>query len=204
MLVTIHPENPSQRKISIVCETLRKGGVVIAPTDSVYALICSVEQKKAFERICQLRQLDPKKAELSVLFNDFSLASPYIGQLDNIVFKLMKKNLPGPFTFIVGAGKALPGYLKNKRKAIGFRMPDNPIISAIIKDLESPLFVASLRSEDEIFEYYYDPEEIHDGFKKLVPMVIDGGMGRVYPSTIVDCTGPHTKIVRQGAEELNY
>jgi len=204
MLVTIHPDNPSDRKIQIVCDALRKGEVVIAPTDSVYALICSVEQKKAFERVCQLRHLDPKKAQLSVLFNDFSLASPYIGQLDNLVFKLMKKNLPGPFTFIVDAGKAMPGYLKNKRKAIGFRMPDHPIISAIITELQTPLFVASLRSEDEIFEYYFDPEEIHDRYKKQVSMVIDGGMGRVYPSTIVDCTGAEAEIIRQGAEELIF
>jgi tRNA threonylcarbamoyl adenosine modification protein (Sua5/YciO/YrdC/YwlC family) len=204
MLVTIHPDNPSDRKIQIVCDALRKGEVVIAPTDSVYALICSVEQKKAFERVCQLRHLDPKKAQLSVLFNDFSLASPYIGQLDNLVFKLMKKNLPGPFTFIVDAGKAMPGYLKNKRKAIGFRMPDHPIISAIITELQTPLFVASLRSEDEIFEYYFDPEEIHDRYKKQVSMVIDGGIGRVYPSTIVDCTGNEAEIIRQGAEELIF
>jgi tRNA threonylcarbamoyl adenosine modification protein (Sua5/YciO/YrdC/YwlC family) len=116
----------------------------------------------------------------------------------------MKKNLPGPFTFIVDAGKAMPGYLKNKRKAIGFRMPDHPIISAIITELQTPLFVASLRSEDEIFEYYFDPEEIHDRYKKQVSMVIDGGMGRVYPSTIVDCTGAEAEIIRQGAEELIF
>jgi tRNA threonylcarbamoyl adenosine modification protein (Sua5/YciO/YrdC/YwlC family) len=204
MIVSIHPDNPSERKIAIVCDALRKGEVIIAPTDSVYALICGINQKKAFERICQLRQLDPKKARLSVMFNDFSLASSYIGQLDNAVFKMMKKNLPGPFTFIVSAGKEMPGYMKNKRKSIGFRMPAHPIISAIVENLQSPLFVASLKSDDEIFEYYFDPEEIHDHYKKQVSIVVDGGIGKINPSTIVDCTGAQPEIIRQGQAELQY
>lgn len=204
MLISIHPDNPAPRKVDIVCDALESGEVIIAPTDSVYAFICHIGQKNAFDKMCRLRKLNPKKALFSFLFPDFSMASAYINQLDNQVFKLMKRNLPGPYTFIVKAGQNLPAYLKNNRKTIGLRIPDNKIISAILDQLRSPLVVASLRSEDEILEYHTDPEEIHDLYRHQVALVIDGGPGRLYPSTVVDCTGTEPEIIREGAEPLVF
>ncbi len=204
MLIPIHPQNPEPRKVDIVCDALESGKVIIAPTDSVYAFICHIGHKQAFDRICWLRDLNPKKALFSFLFADFSMASAYISQLDNRVFKLMKRNLPGPFTFIVKAGQDLPAYLKNNRKTIGLRIPGNKIISAIIEKIGSPLVVASLKSDDEILEYHANPEEIHELYHNQVELIIDGGAGRLYPSTVVDCTGSEPEVIREGAEPLVF
>ena len=202
MLLKIHPENPEGRKIKQVVDILRKGGIIIYPSDSVYALGCDITQQKAVNRICQLRGLDPKKARLSFICKDISEVAEYTPQIDNQVFKLIKRNAPGPFTFILKAGNKVPKVLKNKRKTIGIRIPDHNIVQAIIAELGTPMLSASLKSDDEILEYFTDAEDIHEDFKNQVDILIDGGIGNNVPSTVVDCTDFPPDIIREGAGDL--
>ena len=202
MLLKINDQNPEGRKIRQVVEILRKGGIIIYPSDSVYALGCDIFQQKAVNRICQLRGLNPAKARLSFICKDISDVAEYTPQIDNQVFKLLKKNVPGPFTFVLKSGNRLPKILKNKRKTIGIRIPDHNIVQAIIEELGGPMLSTSLKSDDEILEYFTDAEDIHDDFKKQVDLVVDGGVGRNKPSTIVDCTDFPPEIIREGAGDL--
>jgi tRNA threonylcarbamoyl adenosine modification protein (Sua5/YciO/YrdC/YwlC family) len=204
MFLRINPDNPEGRKIKQVAEVLRKGGVIIYPTDTVYAFGCDIFQQKAVDRICQLRGLNPQKARLSFICKDIAEMSEYTPQIDNQTFKLLKKNLPGPFTFVLKSGNKLPKILKNSKKTIGIRVPDNNIVRQILEELGHPMLTASLKSDDEILEYFTDPFDINEDFKNRVDIVIDGGIGGNVPSTVVDCTGDDFEILRKGVGELKY
>ena len=201
-MLQIHPENPSARKIQQVVDVLKDGGVIIYPTDTVYGLGCDIENDQAVDRICRLRGLDPKKARLSFICTDISQISAYASQIDNDVFKMMKRNLPGPFTFVLNANNKVPKMFKNRKREIGVRIPDNNIVLEIVRALGRPILTTSLRNDDEITEYFTDPSEIEEDFAKQVDLVIDGGNGRNVPSTIVDCTGSSPEVIRQGVGEL--
>jgi len=202
MLFKINPTHPEGRKIRQVAEKLDEGGIIIYPTDSVYGLGCDIFNQKAVERICWIRELDSAKAMLSFICKDISQISEYAHQLDNDVFKLMKRNLPGPFTFMLRSNNKVPKLFKNRKRTIGVRIPDNPITMAIVEELGRPILTASLKSDDALLEYETDPSEFYDDYKKLVDIVIDGGIGQVEPSTVVDCTGDEPVILREGIGEL--
>lgn len=204
MILTIHPQNPDQRKIAQVAETLRKHGVIIYPTDTVYAIGCDMMSKEAVERLCLIRHLDPQKAMLTLICKDLSQVAEYAAQIDTPVFKLMRRNLPGPFTFILPAGSKTPKLFINRKKTIGVRIPDNAILMAIVEELGHPILTASLKTNDDVIEYFTDPEDLHDQYENQVDAVIDGGLGGIVPSTLVDCTGQEPELIREGAGELKW
>jgi len=203
MLLKLHPDNPSDRNVRQVCQILDNNGIIVFPTDTVYALACSMHSKKAFEKMCRLRQIQPKKAVFSMICSDMIQASPYLTQISTPSFRVLNKNLPGPFTFVLHSGKALPSHMRNGRKTIGLRIPNHPVTQAIVKQLGTPLITTSLRSTDEILEYHLDPEEIHDEYGKRVDCVVDSGAGHLYPSTVVDLSDDVVEVIRQGKWELN-
>ena len=202
MLLRIHPDNPEQRKINQVIETMQAGGVIIYPTDTVYRLGCDILQPRAVDKICAIRGLDPNKAMLTMICKDISQVAAYAQQIDNQVYRILRKHLPGPFTFVLKAGRQAPKVFHNRKNTIGFRIPDNHIAQAIVDTLGRPILSASLKSDDEILEYFTDPEDIFRDFQKIVDIVIDGGIGNNVPSTIVDCTGDEPEIIREGAGTL--
>jgi tRNA threonylcarbamoyl adenosine modification protein (Sua5/YciO/YrdC/YwlC family) len=202
MLLKIYPENPNPKAIAEVADVLLHGGIVIYPTDSVYGIGCDIRQTKSIERLARLKNLKPEKADFSILCNDLSRLSEYTRPIPNPVFRLMKQNLPGPFTFILPAGGEVPKLLHGKRRTVGIRVPDNPIIMEIIKELGSALINTSVKDDDEVIEYTTDPELIHERYGNLVDMVIDGGFGKNIASTVIDCTGDEPEIIRQGLGEV--
>jgi tRNA threonylcarbamoyl adenosine modification protein (Sua5/YciO/YrdC/YwlC family) len=203
MLVKIYPENPNPREIQKVVEVLRNGGIVIYPTDTVYGLGCDINNTKALEKIARIKGINPKKDHLSFICSDLSHLSDYTKPLGSAPFKLVKKNLPGPFTFILQASNSVPKFFKSNKKTIGLRIPNNPIVIEIVKELGNPILSTSIKDEDEILEYTTDPELIHEKYQNLVDIVIDGGYGGNEASTIVDCTTEgEFEIVRQGKGEL--
>ena len=202
MLIRLYEQNPSQRGINQIVETLREGGIIIYPTDTVYAMGCDALNVRAVEQICKFKGINPQKANLSIICYDLSSISEY-AKVDNTVFKLMKKNLPGAFTFILNATSNLPKIYKN-RKEVGIRMPDNNIIRTIVNELGNPILSTSVRTKDDILDYATDPELIEEEYGDSVDIVIDGGYGGLEPSTIVDCTGDDIEIIRQGKGELIY
>ncbi len=202
MLLKINPDNPEGRKIRQVVETLERGGIIIYPTDTIYGLGCDIFNHKAVEQVCRIRKLDPKKARLSFICENISQIASFAHQLDNETFRLLKKHLPGAFTFVLKANNEVPKLFKNRKKTIGVRIPDNVIARTIVEELGRPVLTASLKSDDEILEYFTDPIDIYDDFKKLVDVVIDGGIGGNVPSTVVDCTDLEFEVLREGAGEL--
>ncbi|MBX7225177.1 MAG: threonylcarbamoyl-AMP synthase [Chitinophagales bacterium] len=203
MLLEIHPSNPDERKIKQVVECLKNGGLIIYPTDTVYGLGCDVFNQKAFEKLARLKGIKPEKANFSIVCFDLSHISDFTLNLDTATFKLMKKALPGPFTFILKANNAIPKMFKNNKKTIGIRIPDNLIARTIVKELGNPIVSTSIHSGDEILDYLTDPYEIHEAFEKLVDIVIDGGSGGIIPSTIVNCTGDEPELLREGKGDIN-
>ncbi len=202
MILEIHPENPSPRKIKQVVGILEKGGVIIYPTDTVYGIGCDIFNQKAVDKVCRIRKINPAKANLTFICSDISQLAAYAKQIDNTIFKLLKRNLPGPFTFILNANNSVPKLFKNRKKTIGIRIPDHPIPLAIINELDRPILSLSLKSDDEILEYVSEPWEIYEDFQHEVNLVIDGGTGSNVPSTIVDCTSGEVEIIREGKGEL--
>ncbi len=202
MLLKINPDNPEGRKIQQVAETLEKGGIIIYPTDTVYGLGCDFTNNDAVTRICRIRGLEPEKAMLSFICKDISQVSEFTMPIDNSVFRLMKKNLPGPFTFVLRSNNQVPKMFKNRKRTIGVRVPDHNIPIAIVEALGRPILTTSLKSDDEVLEYFTDPQDIYEDFKNIVDIVIDGGLCGNNPSTIVDCTGDLPEIIRKGAGEL--
>ena len=196
MLLHIHPENPQARQIKTAVECLQRGGIIIYPTDTIYGLGCDILQHKAVERICRIKNVDPKKAQLSFICSDLSHLSDYTKQLPTTTYRLLKEHLPGPFTFILPASKMVPKILQSKKDTIGLRIPDNNIALAIIKELGRPILSASLPGE--MIEDYTDPEIMHENFRNEVDIVIDGGIGGSVPSTIVDCTSAEPVVIREG------
>ncbi len=202
MLLKINSDNPEQRKIQQVVDVLERGGIIIYPTDTVYGLGCDITNHQAVERICRLRGLEPEKAMLSFICKDISQIAEYTLPIENQIFRLMKKNLPGAFTFVLPANNQVPKMFKNRKRTIGVRVPAHHIPLAIVATLGRPILTTSLRSDDEITEYFTDPEDIYQDFKKLTDIVIDGGLCGNEPSTIVDCTSGLPEIIRKGAGEL--
>ncbi len=202
MLIKLYNENPNPIKIREVVDILRKGGVIIYPTDTVYGLGCDITKPKAIERIARIKGIKLAKANFSFIVYDLSHLADYTKPIENVVYKLMKRNLPGPFTFILDANNNVPKLMKSKKKTVGIRIPDNAIILEIVKELGNPILTTSVHSEDKVLEYTTDPELIYEDMGNLVDLVIDGGYGNNVPSTIVDCTGPEIEIIRQGPMEL--
>lgn len=196
MLLHVHPENPQQRNIKTIVECLMDGGLIIYPTDTIYGLGCSIFQQKSIEKICRIKQIEPQKAQLSFICNDLSDLSMYTKSISTPVYRILKSHLPGPYTFILPASKEVPKLLKSKKNTIGLRIPDNNIACTIIKELTHPVLSASLPGE--MVEEYTDPELMYENFKNLVDIVIDGGIGGMIPSTIVDCTVDPPELIRQG------
>lgn len=199
-MVKIYSENPNSKAITRVAEILRNGGIVIYPTDTVYAIGCDIFQPRAVEKVCKFKGIDPQKALLSMICYDLSNISEY-AKIDNTTFKLLKNNLPGPFTFILNGSSKLPKLLKD-RKTIGVRVPNNDIIRALVQELGNPMLTTSIKDECDITEYETDPELLEEKYGKIVDLVIDGGFGGIQASTIVDCTGDEPIIVREGAGVL--
>jgi len=202
MLIKIYPENPNEKAIQQVVEVLRRGGLIIYPTDTVYGLGCDITNHKAIEAICKIRNIKPDKANFSFICYDLSHISDYIKPIDNTTFRLLKKALPGPFTFIFNASHMVPKLLSSNKKTVGIRVPDNTIARCIVKELGNPILSTSIHDEDEIIEYSTDPELIHEKYENLVDIVIDGGYGDNIPSTVVDCTTGDFEIIREGKGEL--
>ena len=201
MLIKIYNDYPSEREIDRVVTVLRDGGIVIYPTDTLYGIGCDALNVRAVEKICDLKGINPQKSNLSIICNDLSIISEY-AKVNTPTFKLMKRNLPGPFTFILPTTSSLPKIYK-KKKTVGIRVPDNNIIRDIVARLGNPVLSTSVKGEDEEIEYITDPELIHEKWAHIADMVIDGGAGGVEPSTVVDCTSAEPEIIREGKGVLN-
>lgn len=198
MLLKLYNKNNNPADLQHVIDLLNDGGLIIYPTDTMYAIGCHGLKERAIERICRLKDIDPKKNNLSIICYDLSSISEY-AKVDNATFKLMKRNLPGPFTFILNGTTRLPKIFRN-RKEVGIRMPDNPIIREIARLLDAPIMTTTLpHDEDEDIEYVTDPELIDEKWGERVDLVIDGGIGNMEGSTVVDCTQGEAEIIRQGA-----
>ena len=197
MLLEIHPNNPNPRHIATVVDCLKSGGIIAYPTDTIYGLGCDIFHPKAIEKIAQIKGIDPSKAQLSFVCADLSDLSKYAKSISTPLYRMLKNYLPGPFTFILSASKQVPKLLQNKKNTIGLRIPDNNIASAIVAALEHPILSASLPGE--MVEDYTDPYVIHENFENLVDIVIDGGIGGMIPSTIIDCTTDDYTVIREGA-----
>jgi tRNA threonylcarbamoyl adenosine modification protein (Sua5/YciO/YrdC/YwlC family) len=196
MLLHVHPQNPQPRQIATIVDCLKSGGVIIYPTDTIYGLGCDIFQPKAIEKICRIKQIDPLKAQLSFVCYDLSDLSNYTRSISTPLYRLLKQHLPGPYTFILPASKLVPKLLKSKKDTIGLRVPDHEIARTLIQELGHPLLSASLPGT--MVEEYTDPECIYEKFKKQVDLVVDGGIGGMIPSTIVDCTADEPVLTRQG------
>ena|SRR5580658_3289751 len=213
MLLHLHPVNPQPRNIRMIVECLLEGGVIVYPTDTIYGLGCDIFQSKAIERICRIKGVDPAKAQLSFICHDLSDLSNYTKSISTPLYRLLKTYLPGPYTFILPASRQVPKLLKSRKDTIGLRIPDNVIARSLIKELGHPILSSSLpggvggvpasvgaHSQPEVLrvEEYTDPEMIEEKFSHLVDMVVDGGIGGVLPSTVIDCTGDEPVVIRRG------
>lgn len=198
MRLELHPQNPNPRNLKTIIECLRDGGVVIYPTDTVYGMGCDIFKPEAVERIARIKGIDPKKSHFSFICYDLSHLTDYTKSVDTPLFRMLKKALPGPYTFILPASRQVPKMIKTKRDTVGIRVPDNLICRTLVKELGNPVMSTSL-PVDEYVEEYTDPEIIHDKFGKLVDIVVDGGPGGVQMSTVIDCTGAEPVVVREGA-----
>jgi len=197
MFLFIHPDNPNPRHIKTVVECLLDGGVIIYPTDTIYGLGCDIFQHKAIEKICRIKNVDPQKAQLSFVCYDLSDLSKYTKSISTPLYRLLKSYLPGAYTFILPASKEVPKILQSKKNSIGLRVPNNNIARTIVHELNHPLLSASLPGD--MVEEYTDPELMYENFKNQVDIVIDGGIGGMIPSTVIDCTKENYEIIRQGA-----
>ncbi len=200
MLLQIHPENPQPRYIKMVVECLKAGGVIIYPTDTIYGIGCDIYHPEAIARIARIKQIDPKKAQFSFICSGLSHLSDYAKSVDTPIFRLLKSALPGPYTFILDASKQVPKMLKTKKDTVGIRVPDNNICQMIVAELGHPLMSASLPMDVDV-EYFTDPEIMEEQFGNLVDIVIDGGIGSILASTVIDCTSGAPVLIREGAGE---
>ncbi|WP_438423831.1 L-threonylcarbamoyladenylate synthase [Aquimarina macrocephali] len=200
--IKLYNENPNPREIQRVVNCLRNGGLVIYPTDTVYGLGCDITNNRALERIAQIKGVKLAKANFSFICKDLSNLSDYVKQIDNATFKLLKRTLPGPYTFILPGSNNLPTVFK-KRKTVGIRVPDNNICTAIVEELGNPIVSTSIYDEDEVIEYTTDPELILEKWDNLVDMVIDGGYGDNMPSTVIDLTSGEPILLREGKGSID-
>ena len=199
MFLQLHPANPQPRNVQTVVNSLLGGGVIVYPTDTIYGLGCDIFQHKAVERICRIKQVDPAKAQLSFICYDLSDLSKYTKSISTPLYRLLRTHLPGPYTFILPASKQVPRILKSKKDTIGLRVPDNTIARSLVRELGHPILSSSLPGG--MVEEYTDPEIIHEKFGSLVDIVIEGGIGGILPSTVVDCTGDEPVLLRKGLGE---
>lgn len=203
MLLKLYPDNPNYKEFRKIAEILREGGVIIYPTDTVYAMGCDITNNKAIQKIARLKGVAADKANFSIICNNLSNLSEY-AKVDNSIFKMMKKNLPGAFTFILPASSNLPKLFKSKKKSVGIRVPDHYIPLGIVEELGNPIMTTSIHDPDEVIEYTTDPELIHEKYNRDVDLVIDGDFGHNVASTIIDCTDGEIEIIRDGIGELIY
>ena len=200
--IKIYEENPNSKHIKYIAEVLRKGGLIIYPSDTVYALGCDITNKKALEKIARIKGVKLEKANFSFVCNDLSHLSDYVKQIDSPTFKLLKRSLPGPYTFILPGSNNIPKAFK-KRKTVGIRIPDNNIARALVSSLGNPIVSTSIRDEDDVLEYTTDPELIFEKWSYLVDVVIDGGYGDNQASTVIDLTDGHPTVIRKGKGSLD-
>lgn len=200
IFLQIHPETPQERKILEAVEILRNGGVIIYPTDTIYGLGCDIHNARAVERVCQIKGIKPEKSNLSFICSDLTHISDY-AKIDTPTYKVMKKALPGPFTFVMDASSRVPKYAGGKKKTVGIRVPDNNIALALVRELGNPILSTSVHDEDDVLEYTTDPELIYEKYQNLVDAVIDGGYGSNIPSTVVDATN-NFAILREGSGDI--
>ena len=198
MLIRIYEDNPNEKVLNQVVDVLKRGGIIIYPTDTVYGLGCDITNQKAIERIAKLRGIKPEKANFSFICYDLSHISDYTKPIDTTTFRVLKKALPGPFTFIFNASGNVPKLLASNKKTVGIRVPDNNIARQIVKLLGNPLLSTSIHDEDDIIEYTTDPELIYEKYQDKVDLVIDGGYGDNVASTVIDCTSGDFEIIREG------
>lgn len=201
-LIKLYEENPQQSKIKHIADVLKKGGIVIYPTDTIYGIGCDLFNRKAVDRVCRIKGIKPKNFNLSFICGDISQIAEYVKRIDNSTFKILKKTLPGPFTYILESSSRVPKILDTNKKTVGVRIPNNNIPLHLVEQLGNPLITSSIKDEDEILEYTTDPEIIYEDLKNEVDIVIDGGIGGNIPSTVVDCTTDPIEIIRQGLGDL--
>lgn len=202
MLLKIHPETPQKNYIKDIAKIIKDGGIIIFPTDSVYGLGCDIYNTAAAEKVAKLKGMKLKKADFSFLFDDISMVSNYTKPLPNSTFKLLKKNTPGPFTFILEANSEIPQIFRKSKKTLGVRIPDNLIIQELIKEVGNPILTTSIKDENDIVEYTSDPTLIYEKYEHHVDAVIDGGYGNNVASAVVDCTDGKAELIREGVEPL--
>ncbi len=198
MLVHLHPDNPQERVLKQIAEVLRKGGIIIFPTDTIYGIGCDFNNPQAIERICKIKNIQPAKAQFSFICKDLSELNVYASNISNPIFRFLKAHIPGPYTFILNATKLVPKLLKTKKDTVGIRVPDHKISLAIAEALGNPIMSTSL-PQDEYVEFYTDPEIINEQFGHLVDMVIDGGIGNTEVSTVISLVSDAPELIRQGA-----
>jgi tRNA threonylcarbamoyl adenosine modification protein (Sua5/YciO/YrdC/YwlC family) len=201
-LIRIYEQNPDLKKVKQVVDVLRNGGIVIYPTDTVYGMGCDINNQRAVEKICKIKGINPKKHNFSIICADLGNIAEYTRVITKPIFKMMKKGLPGPFTFILEASNLVPKILHSSKKTVGIRVPAHAIPRLLVEELGHPILTTSIRDEDDVIEYSTDPELIFEKYQNLVDLVIDGGYGQNIASTILDCTGDEVDIVRQGLGEL--
>jgi tRNA threonylcarbamoyl adenosine modification protein (Sua5/YciO/YrdC/YwlC family) len=201
-LLKIHPLNPEGRKVQRAVDILAKGGIIIYPTDTIYGIGCDLMNRKSIERLCQVMNIRPQKLDLSFICKDLSQISDYVKRIDTPIFKILKKSLPGPYTFILESSSRVPRILNVNKKTVGIRIPDHAIPRAIVAHLGNPLITTSIKNDDVIKAYTTDPEEIYEDFKHNVDLVIDGGPGNNIPSSVIDCTGSELVVVRAGMGDI--
>jgi tRNA threonylcarbamoyl adenosine modification protein (Sua5/YciO/YrdC/YwlC family) len=201
-LLKIYEDNPNEAAVKKAVEVLKNGGLIIYPTDTVYGLGCDITNVKAVEKVAKIKGIKLEKANLSFICSDLSHISDYVKQIDTATFKLLKRALPGPYTFILPGNSNLPKLFKNK-KTVGIRVPDNNIIRAIVKELGNPIISTSIHDEDEVLEYSTDPELIFEKWQNQIELVIDGGYGDNVPSTIIDLSGNEPEVIREGKGDLD-
>ncbi|WP_248722797.1 L-threonylcarbamoyladenylate synthase [Seonamhaeicola sp. ML3] len=199
--IRIYEENPNPKEINRIVSILKKGGLIIYPTDTVYGLGCDITNLKALERVAKIKGIKLEKSNFSFVCHDLSNLSDYVKQIDNSIFKILKRALPGPYTFVLPGSRSLPNPFK-KKKTVGIRVPDNNIALEIVKQLGNPIISTSIYDEDEVIEYTTDPELILEKWDNLVDAVIDGGYGSNEPSTVIDLSGDKPEILREGKGSL--
>ncbi len=203
VFIKLYAQNPEQKKIDLLVKILQNGGVIIYPTDTVYALGCSIMNRNAIDKLARIKGIKPGKERFSLLFESLSQVSEYAKNIHTPIFKIMKRAFPGPFTFILEASSKLPKLLATPKKTVGVRVPNHNIPRTIVEQLGHPIITTSIRDEDDVIEYSTDPDLIYEKFALVVDAVVDGGYGNNHPSTVIDCTGDELEIIRQGLGDVD-
>ncbi|MBI3517902.1 MAG: threonylcarbamoyl-AMP synthase [Bacteroidetes bacterium] len=204
MLLRLNYDNPHPKDIQFIVDCLKNDGLIIYPTDTVYSIGCDITRPKAIEKLCRLKNIKPEKANFSFVCSDLSHLSNYARPISNSLFRIMKKALPGPYTFILEANNNVPKLLKQNKKTVGIRVPDNTICKTIVSELGNPIITTSLHNPyDDILDYFTDPEAIYREYEKKVDIVIDGGFGNLYASTVIDCSEEELVVLREGLGSLD-